>query len=48
MTKRQFRHIPVLESGRLIGIVSLGDLVKLNVASAESESASMQKYIRSA
>jgi CBS domain-containing protein len=47
MTKRQSRHIPVLESGRLIGIVSLGDLVKLNVASAESESASMQKYIRS-
>jgi CBS domain-containing protein len=48
MTKRQFRHIPVLERGRLIGIVSLGDLVKLNVATAQSESASMQNYISSA
>lgn len=48
MTTRQFRHIPVVEMDRLIGIVSLGDLVKLHVANAEFESAAMQQHIRSA
>jgi len=48
MTTRQFRHVPVVEKGRLIGIVSIGDLVKLHVTEAESESAAMQKHISSA
>jgi CBS domain-containing protein len=48
MTTEQFRHIPVVEMGRLIGIVSIGDLVKLHVADAEFESAAMRKHISSA
>lgn len=48
MTTQKFRHIPVLEMGRLIGIVSLGDLVKLQVADAELESTTMQQHISSA
>ncbi|WP_395644400.1 CBS domain-containing protein [Terricaulis sp.] len=45
MTDRRIRHLPVLESGKLIGIVSIGDLVKHRIAAAEAESAAMQAYI---
>jgi CBS domain-containing protein len=48
MTTQQFRHIPVVEMDRLIGIVSIGDLVKLHVTEAESDSAGMRKHICSA
>ncbi|MGD9968798.1 MAG: CBS domain-containing protein [Hyphomonadaceae bacterium] len=45
MTDRRVRHLPVLEEVRLIGIVSIGDLVKHRIAVAEAESAAMQAYI---
>lgn len=45
MTDRRVRHLPVLEEVRLIGIVSIGDLVKHRIAAAEAESAAMQAYI---
>jgi CBS domain-containing protein len=45
MTSHRFRHLPVVEGGRLIGIVSIGDVVKLRVAEAELEAASMREYI---
>jgi CBS domain-containing protein len=48
MTTHRFRHLPVVERGRLIGIVSIGDLVKLHVTEVELESAAMQKHISSA
>jgi CBS domain-containing protein len=48
MTTHQFRHIPVVEMGRLIGIVSIGDLVKMHVADAEFESGAMRQYITTA
>ena len=48
MTTHQFRHMPVVEMGRLIGIVSIGDLVKLHVADAEFESGAMHQHITSA
>jgi CBS domain-containing protein len=45
MTDRRVRHLPVVEEVRLIGIVSIGDLVKHRIAAAEAESAAMQAYI---
>lgn len=45
MTDRRVRHLPVLIEGRVIGIVSIGDLVKHRIAAAEAESAAMQAYI---
>jgi CBS domain-containing protein len=45
MTDRRVRHLPVVEEARLIGIVSIGDLVKQRIAAAEAESAAMQAYI---
>jgi CBS domain-containing protein len=45
MTDRRVRHLPVVEEIRLIGIVSIGDLVKHRIAAAEAESAAMQAYI---
>jgi CBS domain-containing protein len=45
MTERRIRHLPVLDSGRLIGVVSIGDLVKHRFAAVEAEAAAMQAYI---
>jgi CBS domain-containing protein len=45
MTVHQFRHMPVVERGRLTGLVSIGDLVKMHVADAEFESGAMRHYI---
>jgi CBS domain-containing protein len=45
MTDRRMRHLPVLEGGRLIGIVSIGDLVKHRIAAVEAEAAAMHAYI---
>ena len=45
MTDRRIRHLPVTEGGRLIGIVSIGDLVKMRIMAVEAEAAAMQAYI---
>lgn len=45
MTSRRFRHVPVVDGGRLIGIVSIGDVVKMRIADAELEAAAMRSYI---
>jgi CBS domain-containing protein len=45
MTDRRIRHLPVLGEGKLIGIVSIGDLVKHRIAAVEAEAAAMQAYI---
>ncbi len=47
MTTHRFRHMPVVERGRLIGLVSIGDLVKIYVADAEFELGAMRQYITS-
>ena len=47
MTSHRFRHMPVVERGRLIGLVSIGDLVKIYVADAEFELGAMRQYITS-
>jgi CBS domain-containing protein len=45
MTAGRFRHLPVLEGGALIGIVSIGDLVKARIDQLESEREQLQSYI---
>jgi CBS domain-containing protein len=48
MTARRFRHLPIVENGELIGLVSIGDLVKFRIDSIESEAAAMRSYIQGA
>ncbi|MEE9590537.1 MAG: CBS domain-containing protein [Hyphomicrobiaceae bacterium] len=45
MTARRFRHLPVVDDGQLIGIVSIGDVVKQRIAEAEMEAEAMRAYI---
>jgi CBS domain-containing protein len=45
MTSHRFRHMPVVERGRLNGLVSIGDVVKMRIAEAEMEAAAMRDYI---
>jgi CBS domain-containing protein len=46
MTEGRFRHLPVVEGGRLIGVVSIGDVVKQRIATAEQEAEMMRTYIQ--
>jgi len=48
MTDRRIRHLPVCEDGRLLGIVSIGDLVKAKIAEAEAEAEGLRAYIHAA
>lgn len=48
MTRRRVRHLPVVEEGRLVGLVSIGDLVKFRIDRIEEEAAAMREYIQSA
>ncbi|MFN7400637.1 MAG: CBS domain-containing protein [Sandaracinobacter sp.] len=48
MTDRRIRHLPVMESGNLLGIVSIGDLVKKRIAEAEQEALALKDYIATA
>jgi CBS domain-containing protein len=44
MTQGRFRHVPVLEDGSLVGIVSIGDIVKHHIAEVEMEVTAMRGY----
>jgi CBS domain-containing protein len=48
MTIGKFRHLPVLEQDRLVGIVSIGDVVKQRLSEIEHESAALRDYIQTA
>ncbi|WP_029005135.1 CBS domain-containing protein [Azorhizobium doebereinerae] len=48
MTRGRFRHVPVVEDGRLLGIISIGDVVKFRVEEMERESAALRDYIMTA
>lgn len=48
MTKRRIRHLPVVVDGALIGLVSIGDLVKFRIDTIESEAAALRDYIQTA
>ncbi len=45
MTRRRIRHIPVIENGALLGIVSIGDAVKARISEAELEANALKEYI---
>ena len=46
MTQRHFRHMPVVEQGRLLGILSIGDLVKAVIEDQHLQIQHLQDYIR--
>lgn len=45
MSEGRFRHIPVLQDGKLAGMVSIGDLVKRRIADAEKEAEDLKNYL---
>ncbi len=47
MTQRRIRHLPVVEDGKLVGIVSIGDLVKYRMDKIEADAEAMLTYIQS-
>ena len=48
MTAGKFRHMPVIEQGRLAGIISIGDVVKHRIVEMEQESDALKSYIQTA
>jgi CBS domain-containing protein len=48
MTVGKFRHMPVVDQGRVVGMLSIGDIVKHRVQEMERESAAMREYITTA
>ncbi len=45
MTEHRFRHVPVVEAGRLVGIVSIGDVVKSRIEELEKDRNELMEYI---
>ncbi len=45
MNRGRFRHMPVVEDGKLIGVISIGDVVKHKIAQVEHEAEQMRSYI---
>lgn len=45
MTDRRVRHLPVFRNGGLVGVVSIGDLVKWKIATTEAEAEAMKSYL---
>lgn len=45
MTDRRIRHLPVMDGGKLLGIISIGDVVKQRIAEIEHESEALKQYI---
>ena len=48
MTRGRFRHVPVLEQDRLVGIISIGDVVKQRLGEMARESEALRDYIQTA
>jgi CBS domain-containing protein len=46
MTERRFRHVPIVDDGRLVGIVSIGDVVKAHIDQIEFERDQLDSYVR--
>ena len=47
MTDRRFRHLPVVDGNQVLGLISIGDLVKRRIEDAEAEAESLKHYISS-
>lgn len=45
MTERRFRHVPIVEDGKLLGLISIGDAVKARIAEVEGEAEALKSYI---
>ena len=48
MTLGKFRHLPVLEEGMVVGLISIGDIVKWRVREFENEQEALREYIKTA
>ncbi|MDE2377549.1 CBS domain-containing protein [Bradyrhizobium sp.] len=48
MTTGKFRHLPVLDNGRVVGLISIGDVVKWRVREYETEQEALRDYIKTA
>ncbi|WND01701.1 CBS domain-containing protein [Temperatibacter marinus] len=48
MTERRIRHVPVEEEGKIIGVISIGDVVKERISETEHEAEALKQYITSA
>jgi CBS domain-containing protein len=48
MTSGKFRHLPVVEDGRVVGLISIGDIVKWRVREYEAEQEALRDYIKTA
>ena len=48
MTRRRIRQLPVVEDGKVCGLVSIGDLVKYRIEAIEADAEAMRSYIQSA
>jgi len=48
MTSEKFRHLPVIEEGRVVGLISIGDVVKWRVREYEMEQEALREYIKTA
>lgn len=48
MTRRRIRHLPVVENGVVVGLVSIGDLVKYRIDRIEADADAMRSYIQQA
>jgi len=47
MTERRIRHLPIVDNGELVGIVSIGDVVKRKIEETEQEAIALKEYIAS-
>jgi CBS domain-containing protein len=47
MTERRIRHMPIVDNGELVGIVSIGDVVKRKIEETEQEATALKEYIAS-
>lgn len=45
MTEKRFRHLPVVEGGQLLGMISIGDVVKAKIEETEQEAEALKSYI---